>query len=135
MEEFIKQQQYHIHHVGNDPKESKTFVTMDDHDSFVSQEEEKDDQDLLEEEFANYHKAYLNSMMDLQRQYNIRSINVVVDPPKKSPEGQTSSIHSTNNLPKREMVQQNPAKKSFPKSSPSKEKELPKENIPKEKEL
>ena len=36
-EEFIEQPQDHIHHFGNEPKESKTFLTKDEHDSFVSQ--------------------------------------------------------------------------------------------------
>ena len=89
-EEFIEQPQDHIHHFGNDPKESRTFVTKDEHDSFVSQEEE-DDQDPLEEECEDYHKAYLNAMMDFQKQSNLRIKNVVVDPPKKALEGQAST--------------------------------------------
>jgi hypothetical protein len=40
-EEFIEKPQDHIHHFGNsEPRESKTFLTKDEHDSFVSQEEE-----------------------------------------------------------------------------------------------
>ena len=84
--EFTKKPQDHIHHFGNELKESETFVTKSEHDNFVSQEEE-DDQDLIEEYSEDYHKAYLNSMMDLQRKYNLRNRNVVVDPPKKAPEG------------------------------------------------
>ena len=86
-EEFTSQPQDHIHHFGNELKESNTFVTKDEHDSFASQEEEYD-QEPIEEESEDYHKAYLNSIMDLQRQYNLRSRNVVVDPPKKALEGQ-----------------------------------------------
>ena len=65
-EEFIEKPQDHIHHFGNEPKEPKTFVTKNKNDSFVLQEED-DDQDLIEEEFEEYHKGYLIAMMDLQR--------------------------------------------------------------------
>ena len=109
-------------------------MTKDEHDNFVLQEEE-DDQELVEEEFEDYHKSHLNAMMDLQRQYNLRTRNVVVDPPKKAPKGQALASQPTKNQPRREMVQQKPAQKYFPKASPSKEKELPKESIPKEKDL
>jgi hypothetical protein len=57
-EEFTKQPQDHIHHFGNELKESNTFVTNSEHDNFVSQEEE-DDQEQIEEESKDYHKAYL----------------------------------------------------------------------------
>ena len=49
-EEFIDQPKDHIHHFGNEPKESKTFLTKDEHDIFVLQEEEEDDQDIVKEE-------------------------------------------------------------------------------------
>ena len=44
-EEFIEKPQDHIHHFGNKPKESKTFVTKEEHDSFLFQQEEEDGQD------------------------------------------------------------------------------------------
>ena len=65
-------------------------MTKDEHDHFVSQEE-KDDQDLVEEEFEDYHKAYLNAMMELKRKYDLRRKNVAVDPPKRALEGQASA--------------------------------------------
>ena len=87
-EEFEEQLQDHIHHFGNDLKESKTFLTKEEHDNFVSHEEEEENyQGLVEEESEDCQKAYLNTMMDLQRQYNLRNMNVVIDPPKKAPEG------------------------------------------------
>ena len=121
-------------------------MTKDEHDSFVSQEEEEDDEYLVEEESEDYQKDYLNAMMDFQKQYNLTSINLVVDPPKKALEGQALASHLTRNLPKREVVQQKPIEKyipkarpskekSIPKYNPSKEKSLPKESIPKEKDL
>lgn len=78
-------------------------MTKDEHDSLVLQEEE-DDQDLIEEELEDYHKAYLNAIMDLQRQYNLRRKNLVVDPPKKDLEGKASASHPSKNQPRREMV-------------------------------
>ena len=102
-EEFIEQPQDHIHHFGNELKELDTFVTKSEHDNFVSQEEE-DDKEPIEEESEDYHKAYLNAIMDLQRQYNLRNINVVVDPPKKAPKGQALASQLSKNQPRREMV-------------------------------
>ena len=146
-EGYIEKPQDHIHHFGNnEPRESRTFLTKDEHDSFVSQEEEEDDEYLVEEESEDYQKDYLNAMMDFQKQYNLTSINLVVDPPKKALEGQALASHLTRNLPKREVVQQKPIEKyipkarpskekSIPKYNPSKEKSLPKESIPKEKDL
>ena len=78
-------------------------MTKYEHDSFVLQEEEGD-QDPTKEEFEDYHKAYLNAMMDLQRQYNLRNINVVVDPPKNTPEGQALASQPAKNHPGREMM-------------------------------
>ena len=95
----------------------------------MSQEDE-DDQEPVEEDSEDYQKAYLNSIIDLQRQYILRNKNVVVDPPKKALEGKASTSQ-----PRREVVQQKPRKKDFPKVAPPKEKELPKESIPKEKDL
>ena len=88
-EEFTELPQDHIHHFGNELIESYTFVTKSEYDNFGSQEDE-DDQEPIGEESEDYHKAYLNAITDLQRQYNLRNINVVVDPPKKAPEGQAS---------------------------------------------
>ena len=53
----------------------------------MSQEDEGD-QEPRDKEFEDYHKAFLNAMPDLQRQYNLRNKNVVVGPPKKDLEGQ-----------------------------------------------
>ena len=103
-EEFIEKPQDHIHHFGNEIKESDTFVTKSENDNFVSQEGE-DDQEPIEEESEDYHKAYLNAIIDLQRKYNLRKKNVVVDPPKKAPEGQASTSHPAKNQPMREVVQ------------------------------
>ena len=121
-EEFIEKPQDHIHHFGNEPKESRTFVTKDEHEIFVYQEEEEDDQDLVEQKSKDYHKAYQNSMIDFQKKYNLRSKNVVVDPPKKALEGQTSTSNPARNLPRREVLQQKPIEKDLPKDNPSKEK-------------
>ena len=61
-------------------------------------------------------------MMDFQKKYNLRRKNMMVDPPKKAPEGQTLASQSNKNLPRREVVQQKPTKKVFPKVTPPKKK-------------
>ena len=72
--------------------------------------------------------------MDFQKNYNLRSRNIVVDSPKKALEGQTSTSHPTKNM-QREEVQKKTIGKELLKDTPSKEKDLPKENISKEKDL
>ena len=62
-------------------------------------------------------------MMDFQNQYNLRRINVVIDPPKRAFVNQTSANQSTQNFPNKDTQQKNV------------EKELPKENASKEKDL
>ena len=51
---------------------------------------------------------------------------MVVDPPKKALEGQALASQPTKNQPRREVVQQRPAEKYFPKDSPPKDTKLPK---------
>ena len=53
-------------------------------------------------------------MMDFQKQYNLRSINVVVDPPKRAPENQTSTSHPTKNMPNKD-IQQKKVGRDLPK--------------------
>jgi len=74
-------------------------------------------------------------MSDLQRQYNLRNTDVVIGPPKKAPEGETSASHPAKNQHRKEVVQQKPTEKDLLKVVPPKDKELPKESIPKEKYL
>lgn len=59
-------------------------MTKDEHDSFLSEGREEGNENLVKGESDEYHKAYLNVMMDFQKKYNLRRINVVVDPPKKA---------------------------------------------------
>ena len=96
----------------------------------MSQEDEGD-QEPGEEEFEDYHKAYLNAIAYLQRKYNLRSRNVVIDSPKKAQEGQAAASHPTKNEYRKEVVQQNLAEKDFPKDTPPKDKDIPKESVPK----
>ena len=60
-EEFIEEPQEHIHQFGDDLDESNYFVTKDQHDNFVSQEDE-DDQEPMGEESKDPHTAYLNAL-------------------------------------------------------------------------
>ena len=116
-EEFTEQPQDHIHHFGNELTELDTFVTKSEHDNFVSQEGE-DDQEPTEEESEDYHKAHLNAIIDLQRKYNLRNRSVVVDPPKKAPEGQASASQPTKNQHRKEVMQQKLVEKDHPNASP-----------------
>ena len=60
-EVFIEKPQEHIHQFGDDPEESNSFVTKDQHDNFVSQEDEGD-QEPIGDELEESHIAYLNAL-------------------------------------------------------------------------
>ena len=85
-EEFIEEPQEHIHQFGDDLEELDSFVTKDQHDNFVTQEDE-DDQEPIEDELENSHIAYLNALLEFNRQYDLRNRSVVVAPPKKVTQG------------------------------------------------
>ena len=81
-EEFIEEPQEHIHQFGDDLEELDSFVTKDQHDNFVTQEDEGD-QDPIGDESEDSHTAYLNALSEFNRKYELRNINVVVGPPKR----------------------------------------------------
>ena len=81
-EEFIEEPQEHIHQFGNDPEESDSFVTKDQHDNFVSQEDEGD-QEPIGDESEDSQIAHLNALSEFNRKYDLRNISVRVSPPKK----------------------------------------------------
>ena len=111
-----------FHHFGNnESRESKNFLKKDEHDRFLSREKQEGNENLVEEESEEYHKSYLNPMMDFHKQYNLRSIIVVVDPPKKASEGQTLASQLIKNIPTKQ-VQQKTIERDLPKDNISKEK-------------
>ena len=62
----MEETQEHIHQFGDDPEESDSFVTKDQHDNFVSQEDE-DDQEPIGDELESSHIAYLNALSEFNR--------------------------------------------------------------------
>ena len=102
-EEFMEEPQEHIHQFGDDPEESDSFVTKGQHDNFLPQEDEYD-QEPIREESENPHNSYLNALLEFNRQYELRNISVVVSPPKKVIDGQTSASHPAKIQPRKEVV-------------------------------
>ena len=89
-EDFIEEPQEYIHQFGDDLEESDSFVTKDQHDNLVSQEDE-DDQEPMGEESEDSHTFYLNACLvfnEDHRHYELRIKNMVVAPPKKVTQGQ-----------------------------------------------
>ena len=74
-EEYSKEPQEHIHQFGDDPEESDSFVTKDQHDNFVTQEDEGD-QEPIENEAKDSHTAYINALSKFNRQYDLRNRSV-----------------------------------------------------------
>ena len=103
-EEFIEEPQEHIHQIGDDPEESNSFVTKDQHDNFVTQGDEGD-QEPIGNESEDSHIAYLNAMSEFNRKYNLRNKSVVVPPPKKVTQGQVSASQPAKIQPRKEVVQ------------------------------
>ena len=92
-EEYLEEPQELIHQFGDDPEEIVSFVTKYQHYNFVSQEDEGD-QEPIGEDSESSHTTYLNALSvynEACKQYELRSINVVVAPPKKVTDGQASS--------------------------------------------
>ena len=88
-EEFTEEPQEHIHQFGDDPEELDSFVTKGQHDNFVSQEDEGD-QEPIREESESSQSTYLNALPyfnEACKQYELRNISVVVAPPKKVTHG------------------------------------------------
>ena len=85
-DEFIEEPQEHIHQFGDDPEELDYFVTNDQHDNFVSQEDEGD-QEPIGDESEESHTTYLNALSEFNRKYELRNKSVVVAPPKKVIQG------------------------------------------------
>ena len=133
-DEYIQEAQEHINQFGDDPEESDSFVTKDQHDNFVTQEDEGD-QEPIGNEQEDSHIAYLNALSEFNRQYDQRNISVVVAPPKKVAQGQASTSQPARTQLRKKVVQQKPLEKDVPKDAPPKDKELPKEIVPIEKDL
>ena len=102
-EEFIEEPQEHIHQFGDDPEESDSFVTKDQHDNFVTQEDEGD-QEPIGNESEDSHTAYLNALLEFNRQYDLRNISVVVSSPKKVTQGQGSASQPAKIQPRKEVA-------------------------------
>jgi hypothetical protein len=59
-EGYLEEPQELIHQFGDDPEESDSFVTKDQLDNFVTQDDEGD-QEPMENEAEDPHIAYLNA--------------------------------------------------------------------------
>ena len=84
-EEYLEEPQELIHQFGDDPEETNSFVTKDQHDNFVAQEDEGD-QEPMGNEAEDSHTAYLNACSifnEAHRQYDLKNRSVVVAPPKR----------------------------------------------------
>ena len=64
-EEFIEEPQEHIHQFDDDPQESDSFVTKDQHENFVSQEDEGY-QEPIGDEPEDSHATYLKCTVRIQ---------------------------------------------------------------------
>ena len=92
-------------------------------------QEDEGDQEPIGDESEESHIAYINSLSEFNRIYDLRNKSVGVAPPKKVAQGQASTSQPAKTQPRKEVVQQKPIEKDVPKAAPSKEKELPKEMV------
>ena len=103
-EEFVEEPQEHIHQFGDDPEESNSFVTKDQHDNLVTREDEGD-QEPIGNESEDPHTAYLNALSEFNRKYDLRNRSVGVAPPRRIPQGQSSASQPAKAQPRKEVVQ------------------------------
>ena len=103
-EEFIEEPKEHIHQFGDDPEESDSFVTKDQHDNFVTQEDEGD-KEPIGNELEDPHTTYLNALSAFNSQYELRNRSVGVSPPRRVPQGQASASQPAKIQPRKEVVQ------------------------------
>ena len=94
-------------------------------------QEDEGGQEPIGNESKDSHTAYLNALLEFNRQYDLRNGSVGVAPPKKVTQGQALASQHAKTQSRKEVVQQKPIEKDVPKAAPPKDKELPKEVVPK----
>ena len=82
VDEYIQETQEHINQFGDDPEESLPIITKDQHDNFVTQQDEGDPRPLGQDSESS-HRAYLNALLEFNMQYELRNKTVEVAPPGK----------------------------------------------------
>ena len=70
-----------------DDTKTNVFLTKEEHDQFMDANDKfiQDNDDMLSLEIEQFKKGYENSIMKLQKQYNLRSKKVPVNLPKENP--------------------------------------------------
>ena len=95
-ESFPQETGDHINQFGD--KESRFFLTKEEHDRFTQDSDESKLKDRLDE----YQRGYQNAMVDFQRQMNLRKRAVhISNLPKKNNADQNSTSNSHNTVAKK----------------------------------
>jgi hypothetical protein len=70
-----------------DDTKTNVFLTKEEHDQFMNANDKfmQDNDDMLSMETKDFKKGYQNAIMQLQKQYNLRSKKVPTNPPKGNP--------------------------------------------------
>ena len=102
-DEYIQETQEHINQFGDDLEESVPIITKDQHDNFVTQQDEGDPGPSGQESESS-HIAYLNALLEFNRQYELRNRTMGVAPPGKVIQGQVSVVQPTKAQLRKEVV-------------------------------
>jgi hypothetical protein len=95
--------------------DSEIYLTKEEHDMF---QQEQDNELLMDSE--EYRQRYQNVIFEFQKQYNLRNINVVVNP-NKTQADHPSTSQRKRDLPRKDMLEKNNPKDDGPESSRCKE--------------
>jgi hypothetical protein len=95
------------------------FLTKEEHDQFMDASEIflQDEEERLSVETKDYQTGLQNSIMQFQRQYNLRNQRVPPNPPKGNPTKEAQSNIPSSSQPKKDSA----AKDSATKDSTAKD--------------
>ena len=82
VDEYIQETQEHINQFGDDLQDPVPIINKDQHDNFVTQQDEGDPQPSGQESESS-HTAYLNALSEFNKQYELTNKTVGVVPPGK----------------------------------------------------
>jgi hypothetical protein len=83
------------------------FLTKEEHDRFMDANDifMQENDERLSVEKEDYQKGLQNAIMQLQKQYNLRSKKVPANPPKGNPTKESQNNTPSSSQPKRTLLQ------------------------------
>jgi hypothetical protein len=105
-----------------DDTETNVFLTKEEHDQFMDANDKfmQDNDDMLSLETKEFRKGYHNAIMQLQKQYNLRSKKVPANLPKENPTRELQINTPSSSQPKKDNSTKDAMEKGKSKEEPPK---------------